>query len=324
MPAPSIRQNLIRLAATLTFAVTSPVSFSQSNNPPAATQPTSANEIRIGAWNIEWLGAPNSRGGPAKGVAQTGEDIARCIDAAKVDLLALEEICDDDGDNAKHTNKELDAAFAQLSTAGTRKWQYRLFEKKDPADKNQLTGVAWDAARVTLVGEPLKIPVVDLGEKEMRLWDRHPQAAKFSFGEGRTDIVLIPVHMKSNRGGVDETSRQRLAEARALMEVIGVVREKFHDDDLIIAGDFNMLKAEEPGLQIYAAMNFTDLNHGDTPTTTYRPAPFDRFLFRPAGEEFSQAKFETTTANIPDEEFRVKLSDHKLIVTTIRVGKDDD
>lgn len=323
VPGMKYRRMIIRIGAALACLSATLLASAQPAGNSAASKP-SAGEIRIGAWNIEWLGAPNSRSGPAKGVAQKAEDIARCIDAANVDLLALEEIGDDDGDDAKHTNKTLDAAFAQLSSSGSKKWQYRLFEKKDPADKNQLTGVAWNSARVSLVGEPLKIPVIDRGDKEMRLWDRHPQATKFSFGDGKTDVVLIPVHMKSNRGGTDETSRQRLAEARALMEVLGIVREKFHDDDIIIAGDFNMLKADEPGLQVYAAMDFTDLNHGDTPTTTYRPAPFDRFLFRPAGEEFSKAKFETTTANIPDEEFRVKLSDHRLVVTTIAVGADDD
>lgn len=322
----SARSARSAVATTCLIAIFSACAPAQPTGGAAASQPASraagVSEARIGAWNIEWLGAPGSRSGPAKGVAQQADDIARCILLARVDVLALAEICDDDGDNSKHTNKTLDAAVAALGVGG-QTWEYRLFEKKVAADKNQLTGVAWNTGRASLVGEPLKIPVVDR-DKEMRVWDRHPHAAKFSFGVGRTDVVIIPVHMKSNRGGVDATSRQRLAEARALMEVVGVLRERFGDDDLIIAGDTNMKSADEPGMRVFAALDFLDLNPTDQPTTTYQPAPFDRFLVRAAGEEFASRSFETFTANLPDAEFRVKLSDHRMVITTIAVGTDDD
>src|SRR5271155_2580886 len=45
-------------------------------------------KVRLGTWNIEWLGNPGMR----KKAAQKPEDIAKYIMASKVDLLGLNEI----------------------------------------------------------------------------------------------------------------------------------------------------------------------------------------------------------------------------------------
>lgn len=63
----------------------------------AAAQPN----IGIGAWNIQWLGNPEQRSGCGKDVRQSAEDLAMYISRSRVDILALEEISDTDGDPRK-------------------------------------------------------------------------------------------------------------------------------------------------------------------------------------------------------------------------------
>src|SRR5262245_53677378 len=76
--------------------------------------PAAAESARIGAWNIEHLGSPELRSGPAEGIAQEPADIADYIKASKVDVLALEEIDDDDGSPGTKSNKTLTKAFELL------------------------------------------------------------------------------------------------------------------------------------------------------------------------------------------------------------------
>ena len=74
--------------------------------------------------------------------------------------------------------------------------------KPDPADKDQLVGLLWNADRVKPVGKPMRVPLRRrAGAPAEEIWRRAPYAAKFSFAEKKTDIVVIPVHMKSNLGG---------------------------------------------------------------------------------------------------------------------------
>ena len=44
---------------------------------PSATSPMNAegSTLKIGSWNIEWLGKPDDRSGAAKGVAQSPDDM---------------------------------------------------------------------------------------------------------------------------------------------------------------------------------------------------------------------------------------------------------
>jgi hypothetical protein len=61
----------------------------------ACSPATSADDIVIGARNTNWLGRHESRSGVAKNRGQKAEDIVEYIQTGEVDILALEEICDD-------------------------------------------------------------------------------------------------------------------------------------------------------------------------------------------------------------------------------------
>lgn len=291
------------------------------------TSNVGAGELRIGAWNIEHLGSPERRSQPSRNVAQKPADLARYIGRSRVDILALEEIGDTDGVEATRRNATLDKTCELLSVEGA-SWKYVLLPKKDQTETFQLTGVAWNSARVQLVGQPYRIPVLDDPNDDIDPWQRHPHALKFSTGQGQTDFVVIPLHMKSNVGGA-ATANQRALEAKTLVDQLPALRKHFQDDDLVLLGDANCLKGSEPALAAYRQANLRDLNAADTPTTfrggQYSPAPFDRILVTDQPElRNSQLEVLAPTTDAEHLEHKKLLSDHFLVQTVVTTGADDD
>jgi hypothetical protein len=278
--------------------------------------------IRIGAWNIEWLGTPGSRSGPAKGHAQTAEDLADYILAADVSILGLEEIARTDADDT-WTNQTLADAFALVSQRTGGAWNHRLFPAR--SGRNQNTGIAWDSSRVTPVGEPLLALAREARAADGKpLWARPPYGQTFRAGPGLTDFVVIPLHMKSDYGG--SFAAQRAAEAAALLADLP---QTVHDGDVILIGDANCAGHAEPAVAALVEGGFVDLNAADQPTHI-RYGPLDR-AFVPAGQpEFLDRYFEVLRGTYLDArpmseaDFKVHCSDHFMVITRVTVMTDDD
>lgn len=281
--------------------------------------------IRVAAWNLHWLGRPDRR----RGVAQKPEDVAKYIQASQAALVALNEVSANEGTNDAPTNKTLTRAFAILKTLTGDEWKHVLFLRDESNDKDLLCGVAWNTSRVKMVGKPFRIPVRK-NKQWSFIWNRHPYAVKFSTGEKKTDLVLIPVHMKSNRGGARKTSEQRAQEARTLIRCLGQVQNQYSDDDLVILGDFNTLYGSEPSQYRFAVAGLKDLNSADEKTwikdNRFSAAPFDRILL--AADQPESKKCQMTVFKkhhlVSEETFRKFLSDHYLIYTDIPILEDDD
>ena len=194
--------------------------------------------LQIGSWNIQNLGAREWGQEPA--------ELADEIRRSGVDILALQEIHDDDGQTETRTNGKFDKIIARLNESDPG-WRYELYKRRESDETERLLGVAWNHRRVQKAGEPLRIAVkYDDG----RSWRRQPYAVPFQVGAGRSDFVLIPLHMKSNSGGVPRATKVRAGEARALVAQLEVIRQHFNDQDLILLGDTNMLEAGESGLRL--------------------------------------------------------------------------
>ena len=303
-----------------------------------------AEEFRIGAWNIEWLGFPNMRGRPGKDVTQTPSDLAKYIAGAQLDVLALEEIGVDKNE-APFKSTPLDQALEELKNSHGQTWQYLLFPKadypkgtEDFITRGQHTGIAWRSDRVKLMGEAFSVPVGDNETFGGKFWERRANAVKLSFGEGKTDVVFVPVHLKSNRNDANAadplfTQKQRIAEARAFVANLKSLKEKFHDEDVVLLGDTNFLAPEDETPKILTDAGFVDLNASDRGTTAawgagYSSAPFDR-IFVPSNQpEFKSSiqKIHSTKNGTDDEikDYKKRHSDHYLISCIIEVGNDDD
>ena len=270
--------------------------------------------VQIGSWNIQNLGAREWGQEPA--------ELADEIRRSAVDILALQEIHDDDGQDKTRSNGKFDKIIAHLNETDPG-WRYELYPRRETDETVRHLGVAWNERRVRKNGEPWRVPVkYDDG----RSWRRQPYAVSFQAGEGHTDFVLVPLHMKSNRGGVERAAKVRAGEARALVAQLESIRQHFQDQDLILLGDTNMLESEEAGLRLFGEADFIDLNAADENTYTsvrYGDSPFDRILVPKGQPEFAESRFGVMTPDDPRQHVR-RLSDHYLIYTTIRVLADDD
>jgi predicted extracellular nuclease len=289
----------------------------------------SQNQISVGAWNIQYLGAPNCRPKATKKEALSAIDIANFIIASGVDVLGLEEITDDDGLPNTYTNYTLTRVMEIIRQKTGDTWEYMLFRKfqgnKDcKAVHVQLTGVAWNTSKVTRESfKPIPIDTSSL-PNNISVWNRPPVAVKFSFGQGKTDIVFIVTHMKSNVG--DNTATTRGWEAKLLMEQLSFIKNQYGDDDIVSLGDTNVLGAQEAAVREYVEAGFTDLNSEDM-STSVRQEPFDRIFLRTGQAEFDSSRqevFGPGYLSLSPNSFLRRLSDHYMVTTKINVVSDDD
>jgi endonuclease/exonuclease/phosphatase family metal-dependent hydrolase len=283
--------------------------------PPAA--PAQPDTVRVGSWNIEQLESPNGRFGDAKGIAQKPADLAAHIKASGVDVLALQEIGDNVDPGRRSTT--MDAAFALLN-AGGQDWTYELTANKVPADKTQLTGVAWNRKRVTQVGGVYRFPVQPVPGSSFNHWDRHPSAFKFSAGAGKTDFVVVSLHLKAGKS--DGNKKQRKEEAEALRNELAGFVGQFKEKDVILIGDTNTLSPAEDAVSAITGAGFTDLNAGGATTVPWGNAPFDHIFLAAGRPAFAGAAMSRMVTDNEDQ--RKALSDHFLVYTDIKVLDDDD
>ena len=309
--------------------------------------PSKADEtqkIHIGAWNIEWLGFAEKRGKPGRDVVQSPKDLAEYIIQSKVDVLALEEIGVDEP-KAPWKSKQLDSVMSELKEKHNQTWQYVLFPKTDYPEgtedfivRGQHTGLAWCTSKATMVGEPFSVP---LGKNEtygIKFWERRANAVKLSFGTGKSDVVFIPIHLKSNRNDVNPsdkqfTAKQREAEVQAFVDQMQALKEHFKDNDIVMLGDSNFLAPEDGASKLLTSAGLIDLNEKDVGTTAawgegYSSAPFDRIFVSANQPEFAKsAQTVHKTKNGTDNEikdFKKRFSDHYLVSCIIEISNDDD
>ncbi len=287
-------------------------------------------KIRIGAWNIEWLSQPDKRYGDAQGKTQTAEDLADYILAARVEALALEEICPTNLDNPESYDPEVDgpldnevlrAALEIVSKRTKGEWLFRLFPSAGTTRwTNQLTGIAWNSTKLTVLGESW--PVIDYDKSQSKSWYRPPWATAFSTGEGMTDLVIIPIHMKA----YEEAAPHRAKEAAELVEALA---NSDGDPDVLIIGDSNCHKGDEQAIAIYKAAGFIDLNKRDLPTHVGTP-PLDRVFVPKDQPEFAKRFFQVfdkpymARRRLKPNGFHERYSDHFMVITTVQAGEDDD
>ena len=271
--------------------------------------------IKIGSWNIENLG---------KRRGQNAGALAEQIWLSGVDLVALQEIWDNDKEAATTTNIHLTRAINFMNRQTGSEWRYRLFPGRDPKVLGQHCGVAWNARKLSMVGEPHRIEVEYTNAET---WKRQPHAVKFATEDGKTDFVVIVLHMKSN--GVVENMPPpqaiRQQEAQALVARLAHVKRQFQDKDIVLIGDFNCLNDREPALEEYTTAGFRDLNARNA--ITYEKAgvrrALDRILVPSKQHEFRASRQYVMTPADPLDH-RKRLSDHWLVLTTLRILPDDD
>jgi endonuclease/exonuclease/phosphatase family metal-dependent hydrolase len=309
----------------------SPSESSRESSSPAAASsggPAPA-AITIASWNIEWLGNPSQRSGEGKGVAQDTAELAEAIKRSEAAVVALQEISPtgtpNAGRNDEPRSKEVDAIAAKLGGG----WRYLLFPSRSG---DQFTGFLYNSGVVSLVsdreGDSWRVPVPTRRSSQgSGLWVRPPTAVKFIAGGGKTDFVLIVVHMKADFDG--DFAKHREEEAKALAALLPDVRRVFKDEDVLILGDTNMTDDNEAAEKTYERAGLKDLNTANA-GTHWRGGGTDKIFVPAAQPEFAGSAFGVINhdrvlgRSMSPAAYKRRFSDHYMVTTTVRVQSDDD
>jgi len=305
-----------------------------SRNP--ATVTATVSTLKVGSWNIEWLGKPEDRAQFAQGVAQSPETMAEYIVGSGVAVLGVAEVVTTIPGTPMRS-RELEATIAAIRKKNGQEWEYALCPGRQDGD--QLTGFLWNSTRVTAfnadgqawrqtIDVPWRVPIKEgRSASGSRLWARPPHAIKFSAGAGKTDFVVIVLHMKADYNGQFETHRKQ--EMDALIEALPAVRARFKDEDIILTGDTNVTRADEPAIADLTGAKFVDLNAKNM-STTWRDGFTDRTFVPAKQPEFASREFWVFSDPFLSKmrwkpgDFKKNLSDHYMVGTIVRVMEDDD
>jgi endonuclease/exonuclease/phosphatase family metal-dependent hydrolase len=305
--------------------------------------------LQIASWNIEHLS-----GQPRAQRKQSAFALADHIEMAGIDIIVLQEVYVTQSDEevrlapnqpviasrAKHDrrNSDLDMVCYLLEEHLDHPWSYQIIPNRQAGDKSQLCAVMWNTKSVSLESmTPLAVSHSDGGDV---LWDRKPHLLSFTSDqktwrrdatgewreqEERRRFSLVPLHMKSNYGGVTKNRGVRAKEAATLCAALKDLEGKI-DPSLILIGDTNVLNNAEPAIEIFVNSGFIDLNNNDGATywsSQYHEAPFDRVFVASGRPEFRftrQYIMRSSDLNAHDH----FLSDHYMIKVSVKDYLDDN
>jgi hypothetical protein len=304
--------------------------------------------LQVASWNIEHLS-----GQPRAARRQSAYALADHIEMAGIDLLALQEVyltpSDEDVrlfddqpviESRAHStrrNSDLDIVCYLLEEHMDAPWRYVILPNRQAGDRSQLCAAMWDTKRLTL--ESLRPLDVAHSVGEYSLWDRKPHLLSFTSSievwrrsadgewarqpETRT-ISIVPLHMKSNYGGVTRNRQVRAREAETLCDAIDAIRGTF-DPSLMMLGDTNILRNDEPALETFVNRGFIDLNNNDATTywsKDYGESPFDRIFIAADRPEFKYSRQYVLRSSDLHQHDRF-LSDHYMIKASVKDYVDD-
>ncbi len=298
-------------------------------------KPKTYGVIRLGSWNIEHLGDAKARRGPGEGFEQRPQDLARYLRYARLDVLAMQEVTADapapDGFPKQYrTNTVMAKTLAELNKMPGNAWKHVLFPKMRAGDPGQWTGVAWNEKKVQHVGDPFQVPVSHArSARGSNLWDRNMHALMLSAGAGKTDFLVMVLHLKANTTGDFKDHREE--EMKDLVAHLPKLEMPFPKErDFVLLGDTNILEAKEPAVGTMEKAGFRDLNKMDLDTHSARGVqPFDRVFVPRNQPEFASSKLEVLSdfqkkEDLSFAEYRKRYSDHYIIATEIQIMDDDD
>lgn len=304
--------------------------------------------LQIASWNIEHLS-----GSPRMERRQSAYALADHIEMAGIDLIALQEVYVTDPDEeiklfenqpviqkrsepgSSRRNSDLDVVCYLLEEHLDTPWRYLILPNRNSGDRSQLCAVMWNTKRLTLGGAtPLNV----LHQMDgLALWDRKPHLVSFTSGidvwrrdangawakqaEKRT-ISVVPLHMKSNYGGVTKNRQVRALEAETLCEALSEVQA---DPSLILLGDTNILRNDEPAIETFVSRGFIDLNNNDGTTywsKDFGESPFDRIFLAEGRPEFRYSRQYVLRSSDLNQHDHL-LSDHYMIKVSVKDYVDD-
>lgn len=304
--------------------------------------------IQVASWNIEHLS-----GASREEKRQSVYALADHIEMAGVDLIALQEVYVTPSDEevrlfenqpiieshatSERRNSDLDQVCYLLEEHIEDRWEYLILPNRQNGDKSQLCAVMWNTTRM----EPSNLLRLEVAHEVDgdALWDRTPHVVEFKSNvkvwrkdsggewtqvEENKVLSIVPLHMKSNWGGATVNRRKRGKEAKELVKALEAVKDQI-DPSLILIGDTNVLKYDEPAIETLVNAGYIDLNNTDGSTywsRDYGDSPFDRAFVASDREEFKYSRQYVLRSSdlVLHDRF---LSDHYMIKLSVKIYLDD-
>ena len=302
---------------------------------------SSSRPLKISSFNIQFLGNSNSR-----------DDVALAKILKKYDIVVVQELVSPpysgtfaNGDPFKPDTQSSEF-FDEMKNNG---FSYVLSEEDtgtgDTIHKNGSATEWWVTFyKPGKVKSVTDIPHGFLAEDRSNHTDyeRVPYGFAFRSADGKSDFVLISVHLKPGKGSKDK--KRRKEEFAAITKWVNE-----HDDkekDFIILGDMNIGNCAE--LKDVTPIGYLSLNDECVPTHTNlnSPKPYDHIMYNTTHTKNEiDTNFDFKVVNLIDamktywsasstnpypgdpynhNEFRKYYSDHHPVEFRIKVTNDDD
>lgn len=280
-----------------------------------AQLPPAASTLRIGTWNLEFLGASgNYRNNLPPRDDADFQRIGAKVKELGVAVLAVQEICGPE-------------PLAKVAAGAGPGWRFVLGTSGgwDDGKTSQQIGFLYDTERVDLLfaEELLQLPREAQG---LPIFHRVPVTAAFRTKATGFDFRATTVHLKAGQKKDDE--QKRMLEAQALHGwFAALARMDGEDEDRVLLGDFNSTYGTTPEQTLEAGGLLQYLEQRTpTPTIMHFPEPIDQIVVGPG---FLELRADSLVVHgdfgdLSKDAWRKIYSDHFPVTATIVAIDDAD
>lgn len=268
-------------------------------------------ELRIGTWNLEWLGI-DDRGGLPPREAADYQKLGEKVRSLGVAVLAVQEIGGE-------------APLQKVAAAAGPAWQVVLGTTGGIEGKPQNVGFLYDSRAVDLLQaeELLQLPREQEG---LPIFNRVPVTACFRVRATGFDFRAVTVHLKAGQKAPDETKR-RLESTLLHDWIVDLQSAAGEDQDIVVLGDFNSTYGTDPqrALERGGSLQYI-VPKTATPTIMHFAEPIDQVAVARAFDELERASFTVHSdfGGLTKDAWRKTYSDHFPVTVAIAAAGDTD
>jgi endonuclease/exonuclease/phosphatase family metal-dependent hydrolase len=277
--------------------------------------PASTPTLRIGTWNLEFLGAAgNFRNNlPPRDDADFAR-IGERVRSLGAQVLAVQEICGE-------------APLAKVAAAAGPAWRFVLGTTGgwDDGKTSQQVGFLYDSAAVEMLfaEERLDLPREAEG---VPIFHRVPVTAAFRTKATGFDFRVATVHLKAGQKKPDEQKR-RLEAMHLHGWLSALLTRQGEDQDVLLLGDFNSTYGAEPESILEAGGTLRYLEPKvPSPTIQHFPEPIDHIAVGPGLDEVRAETFTVhgDLGGLDVQAWRKVYSDHYPVTVDVVAAGDGD
>jgi 5'-nucleotidase len=238
-----------------------------ATNPRPAAPAAVGGDLRIADFNVlnYFVDFPSEFGDDARGAADAAElaqqqaKIVTAITTLDADVITLHEIENSAVLTPDSPYRAVETLLAAIEQADGHDWSYVEAHEDTDVITN---AIVYRTDRVTAVGAP-SVPA------DLTAFDNARSPIAQTFRAGDETFSIIANHLKSkgsacatgndtSAGGAGNCNGDRIAQAQALVAFAETVKRDSGDQDVLLTGDFNAYRYEDP-IDVVTNAGYTDM-----------------------------------------------------------------